>query len=88
MKKKFPRPQSTGKNHWNYKHGKCTTEERQRRADFNCRLRFLYDMAIHGGFMSNPSKLLGRTPKDYFKPDFNNMWHRVYVHIKINDLDK
>ena len=47
-----------------------------------------YDMAIHGGFMSNPSKLLGRPPKDYFKPDFNNMWHRVYVHIKINDLDK
>lgn len=41
MKKKFPRPQSTGKNHWNYKHEKCTTEERQRRADFNCWLRFL-----------------------------------------------
>ena len=88
MKNKFPRPKSTGKNHWNYKHGKYTTEERQKQADFNCRLRFLSDMAIHGGFMSNPSKFLGRPPKDYFKPDFNNVWHRVCVHIKINGLGR
>ena len=67
MKKKFPRPQSTGKNHWNYKHGKCTTEERQRRADFNCRLRFLYDMAIHGGFMSNPSNIIGQASEGLFQ---------------------
>jgi len=88
MKKKYPRPRSTGKNHWNYKHGKYTTEERQRRADFNCRLCFLCDMAIHGGFMSNPYKFLGRPPKDYFKPDLNNLWHRVCVHIKINGLGR
>ena len=84
--KKHKRPGSTGKNHWNWTHGNATKLTRQEQADANCRLRYLCDMAIHGGFMTQPTKLIGRPPKDYIKPDFNNMWSWVYVLIKLDKL--
>jgi hypothetical protein len=60
--KKHKRPGSTGQNHWNWSHGNATKLTRQEQADTNCRLRYLCDMAIHGGFMTQPTKLLGRPP--------------------------
>ena len=86
--KKHNRPGSTGQNHHAYKHGRCSQLTRQEQADTNCRLRYLCDMAIHGGFMSQPTKFIGRPPKDYIKPDFNNVWCWVYALIKVDTLKR
>ena len=82
--KKHKRPGSTGQKHYAYKHGRCTKLTRQEQADANTRLRLLKDLAIYGGFMSQPTKFNGRPPRDYIKPDFNNVWSWVYVLIKLN----
>jgi hypothetical protein len=82
--KKHKRPGSSGSNHWNWSNRECSNRARQERADTNCRLRYLCDMAIHGGFMSQPTKFIGRPPKDYIKPDFNNLWSWVYMFMKID----
>lgn len=82
--KKHKRPGSTGQNHWNWSHGNATKLTRQEQADTNCRLRYLCDMAIHGGFMTHTTKFMGRPPNKYLRLDLSKPEHLVYVLMKIN----
>ena len=84
--KKHKRPGSTGSNHWNWSHGNATKLTRQEQADTNCRLRYLCDMAIQGGFMSQPTKFIGRPPNDYLKLDLSKHENLIFALMKINKL--
>ena len=84
--KKHKRPGSTGKNHWNWSHGNATKLTRKEQADTNCRLRYLCDIAIQGGFMSQPTKFIGRPPKDYIKLNLGKYENLVYALLKIHHL--
>jgi len=84
--KKHKRPGSTGSNHWSWSHGNATKLTRQEQADTNCRLRYLCDMAIQGGFMSQPTKFIGRPPNDYLKLDLSKHENLIFALMKINKL--
>jgi len=84
--KKHKRPGSTGPKHWNWSHGACSKQARQERADTNCRLRYLCDIGIQGGFMTHATKFVGRPPNDYLNLDLNKPENLVYVLMKIDKL--
>ena len=84
--KKHTRPRSTGSNHWNWSHGRCTKEARKEQADTNMRLRLLTDLAIQGRFMTHSTKFMGRRPNDYLKLDLSKHENLVYALLKINKL--
>ena len=84
--KKHKRPGSTGSNHWNWSHGRCSMETRKEHADTNCRLRYLCDIGKQGGFISPTAQFMGRPPNDYLILDLSKPEHLVYVLMKINNF--
>lgn len=84
--KKHKRPGSTGSNHWNWSHGRCSMETRKEHADTNCRLRYLCDIGKQGGFMSPTTKFIGRLPNEYAQLDLSNSVNLTYALLKINNL--
>lgn len=84
--KKHKRPGSTGPNHWNWRHGRCSIEARKEQADTNMRLRLLTDLAIQGRFMTHTTKFMGRRPNEYLKLDLSKPENLVYALMKINKL--
>jgi len=41
----------SGENHWNYKHGRCTKEARERSKEVNAELRYLEALMIDLGMI-------------------------------------
>ena len=81
---KHKRPGSTGSNHWNWRHGKCSKETRKEQADTVCMLRYLCDIGKQGGFMTPTTNFLGRPPSEYLSLDLSKPEHLVYALMKIN----
>ena len=84
--KKHKRPGSTGPNHWNWSHGRCTKEARKEQADTVCTLRYLCDLGKQGRFMTHTTKFMGRPPNEYLKLDLSKHENLVYALIKISKL--
>ena len=84
--KKHKRPGSTGSNHWNWSHGRCTKETRKEQANTVCTLRYLCDLGKQGGFISSNTKFMGRPPSEYLRLDLSKPENLVYALMKINKL--
>ena len=84
--KKHKRPGSTGSNHWNWSHGRCTKEARKEQANTVCTLRYLCDLGKQGSFMTHTTKFMGRPPNEYLRLDLSKHENLVYALMKINKL--
>ena len=84
--KKHKRPGSTGSNHWNWSHGRCTKEARKEQANTVCTLRYLCDLGKQGSFMTHTTKFMGRPPNEYLRLDLSKPENLVYALLKINKL--